>query len=237
MSIKGLLTGTGMRLAVATAVISGATLGSQTFKNDSPTFEQSATVVTPAFSPSSLALPDQSSFVAHNTAASTAVSVVAHSTLSSMGSSGASAASPAPSMGSSSGGGSAAGIRVTTPSSAGGGGGSSAGGNGGGSSAGSSMGAASLAMATSSFAASAASAMRAPGGPAHLAEETLEPQLYTGDEPGIILGNDFAESPIVTSYGQPIGDAVLPLMILAMLFGWYVGRKKVVEKLKEVRGR
>ena len=236
MSIKGFITGTGMRLAVATAVISGAALGSQTFRDDSPSFDQPATVAVPVFTPTGFAGQGGASFSSSTTSASSAaMPVVAHSTLGSASGAGASAAS-APSMGSYSGGGSAAGIRVTTPSSAGGGGGSSAGGNGGGSSAGSSMGAASLAMATSSFAASAASAMRAPGGPARLAEETLEPQsltLYDGDKPGIILGGDFAESPIVTSYGQPIGDAVLPLMILAMLFGWYVGRRK---KLRGVRG-
>lgn len=230
-----------MRLAVATAVISGATLGSQTFKSDGPTFDQSSSIVTPAFSPSSLALPDQSSFVAHNTAASTAVSVVAHSTLSNMSGSGASAASgasSASSMGSYSGGGSAAGIRVTTPSSAGGGGGSSAGGNGGGSSVGSSMGAASLAMATSSF---AASAMRAPAGPGKtpaIADAFPSPltDVYSGDAPGVITGieNYNLDNMLIDNYGQPIGDAVLPLMILAMLFGWYVGRRK---KLKEVRGR
>lgn len=59
--------------------------------------------------------------------------------------------------------------------------------------------------------------------------------IYEGDKPGIILGteNTALDNPIVTSYGQPIGDAVLPLMLLAMLFGWYIHRRGQTRTCRE----
>lgn len=53
--------------------------------------------------------------------------------------------------------------------------------------------------------------------------------LYHGDKPGIILGaeNALLDNPIVTSYGQPIGDAVIPLLIMAILFGCYARRHRL----------
>lgn len=47
--------------------------------------------------------------------------------------------------------------------------------------------------------------------------------LYKGDAPGEITSDEHndLDSPVINSYGQPIGDALLPMLLLLLLFGAY----------------
>lgn len=46
------------------------------------------------------------------------------------------------------------------------------------------------------------------------------PGVYTGDAPGDITGaeNEVLDNPIITSYGQPIGDVLWPLLLMAIVY-------------------
>lgn len=70
----------------------------------------------------------------------------------------------------------------------------------------------------------------------HLAGETADGGLYTGDAPGEITGTETQnlDNPIVNSYGQPIGDALLPLLILALLFGGCIWRRERQIKPRDI---
>lgn len=52
---------------------------------------------------------------------------------------------------------------------------------------------------------------------------------YEGDDPGVITGaeNGVVDNPIITSYGQPIGDVLWPLLLMALMYVLWilVGRK------------
>lgn len=64
----------------------------------------------------------------------------------------------------------------------------------------------------------------APGGSDDIFSEL---EIYKGDLPGIITGdeNSVMDNPIITSYGQPIGDALLPLLLLIMIYTLYKYKK------------
>lgn len=232
-----------MRLAAATALISSATLGSYMATSDGSDHVAPTTVATPTYTGSSISSSStaMSGRVASSGVGST-LSVVPHTTLGSSGSGTSAAAASAGSSTNYSGSrstGSKQGMKVATSTSSTSGSGSGAGSAGGGGTyattsrsaapavSGSMSGATSLALAAAS--APRRSSMSEPG-----ASTPTIPDVYDGDAPGVITGteNYNLDNTLIDNYGQPIGDAVLPLMILAMLFGWSVGRKK---KLKEVR--
>lgn len=69
-----------------------------------------------------------------------------------------------------------------------------------------------------------------PGGPlgVYNGEEGDHLGVYTGDETGVITGDENAhnDNPIIDNYGQPIGDTLWPLMLMALAYlGWRYRRK------------
>lgn len=56
--------------------------------------------------------------------------------------------------------------------------------------------------------------------------ETLD--VYNGDKPGVITGeeNGYNDNPSITSYGQPIGDMVWPLLLMVLVYGFCMIMRK-----------
>lgn len=230
--LKGYITGAGMRQAVATALICGASFGSYLALTDDggaasmPSYEP-----VPAVAKTTFRGPQISNRTAASGSGST-VAVVPHAMPGQSGG-GASAANFQPSVGrsSSASGAQSAGALPTFAMPSGGG---NRGGGGGGASAGggssyggtvarqvsSGGGGGAIAMASGTSAASAPrrAPVVAPGEPT--------PGVYTGDAPGVITGyeNKTLDNPITTSYGQPIGDALWPLLFFALLYFVYKRR-------------
>lgn len=48
--------------------------------------------------------------------------------------------------------------------------------------------------------------------------------VYSGDAPGEITGaeNEVMDNPIITSYGQPIGDVLWPLLLMALVYAVFI---------------
>ncbi len=56
--------------------------------------------------------------------------------------------------------------------------------------------------------------------------------VYEGDKPGLITGqeNSTMDNPIITSYDQPVGDVLWPMLLMALGYVLWIGRKTYIKK-------
>lgn len=233
MRVLEFLTGTGGRLALATTLICGATLGTLVSEDDSSNYAPPAVSV-PAYTSAPAAQQSSAS-----SSTGSGMPVVAHTTMADThAGSGASTPSASSSSSSSSSfgssfssggwsGGALPTTRVVSGAASGGGGGGGASASGSTSSGGSSSaGLSPIAFAPrqsigSGFAMSMPmfSPRQSP-----LQDQLALYTLYTGDEPGEITGdeNSTLDDSIISCYGLPIGDGVWVMLLMAMVYSMYV---------------
>lgn len=59
--------------------------------------------------------------------------------------------------------------------------------------------------------------------------------VYNGDNPGVITGEEnlVSDNPIVTSYGQPIGDGVWVLLLMVVGYAVWIGKRAVRDRSQD----
>lgn len=234
MSLFSNISGAGIRLAVATTLLCGATMGGYM----ALTTDDGLSSPSPAFVPMPTHSAQGASYSPSGAGSysGTAVSTVQHSSLMGMGGGGVGAASaPVATFSSVNTGAGGTGLTLATWSpagGAGGGGGSSSAGASGGGSTGGTMGLMSGGGGGGGSVAGASAPRRS--SPAPLSEPGAL-NVYTGNTPGVITQSETEEldNPIVTSYGQPIGDAILPLILFAMAYCGWIFKKRIYADKKQ----
>lgn len=232
--IRSSLFGTGIRFALATTLLCGTTLGGIVLLTNDGGSE----------TPSSFSVPHYDAAVVPGrtdggriTSVNRGISVIPHPTISLSSGGHWSEAQPSPSVSSRTspsayGSVSGTGVPHTVIMPVVGASGAAGGGVGGaavGSSTGSYNAVGSGAMAVASFSFASAS-MRPSFNSGHFAGGRLEgdpgitpPGVYDGNEPGVISGdeNSTTDNSIITSYGQPVGDALWPLLLFALIYAFF----------------
>lgn len=123
-------------------------------------------------------------------------------------------------------------IQLTNPSSRGQSSGGGASGSGASLGSGSNGGMLAIVAPVSRVSASAPAPVRSRSGQLASAPGASTLELYTEDKPGVIIGEDnyVNDNPIINSYGQPIGDMLWPLLLMAVGYALWRRRKIILTR-------